>query len=58
MLSRDEIDTGKLNTDDGTDPLQKIYDCLMTDGELLTDGETIDMCIAYINTIKGEQNVE
>ena len=48
MLSNEEIDQQTLSTTDGVSPLKKIYDCVSTDGDVLTDGEVIDMIMNYL----------
>jgi len=51
MLSNEEIDQQTLSTTDGVSPLKKIYDCVSTDGDVLTDGEVIDMIMNYLQEL-------
>jgi hypothetical protein len=57
-LTEQEIDNKKLSTDnyklhsqETINAFKKIYTCLLTDGDVLSDGEVIDMVIDYLQDI-------
>ena len=54
-ITADEIANTELQHEDGVAPIRKVYECLMIDGDVLSDGEVIDMCISYIQSIGGDE---
>ena len=61
-LTEQEINNKKLSTDNyrlnttihsqqTINAFKKIYTCLLTDGDILSDGEVIDMVICYLQDI-------